>query len=120
MDDRGTRNRTVKALARATALTSVLLCAFACGSPGREGTAARGSPALRPVALPPVAGMSESVAEQMQDRYAAVERERRRGPGHGAEYAQAYGELGKVLLGANYLDAAEPALLNAATLDSSD
>ena len=57
---------------------------------------------------------------QMQDRYAEVERERKRGPGHDAEYAQAYGELGKVLLGANYLDAAEPALLNAATLDATD
>ena len=113
----------MRAIARATALTGVLLCAFACGSPGREGAAGgtvSDSPALRPVALPPVAGMSESVAEQMQDRYAAVERERKRGPGPGPEYAQAYGELGKVLLGANYLDAAEPALLNAATLDSSD
>ena len=109
--------------ARATALIGVLLCAFACGSPGREGVGGgtvSDSPGLRPVALPPVAGMSESVAEQMQDRYAAVERERTRAPGHDADYAQAYGELGKVLLGANYLDAAEPALLNAATLDSSD
>ncbi len=109
--------------ARATALIGVLLCAFACGSPGREGAGggtARESLALRPVALPPVAGMSESVAEQMQNRYASVERERTRGQGHDADYAQAYGELGKVLLGANYLDAAEPALLNAATLDSGD
>ena len=96
----------------ATALTGALLCAVACGSPARDGNAYTASdrPALRPVALPPVAGMSESVAEQMQHRYAAVERERTRAPGHDAEYAEAYGELGEVLLGASYLDAVEPAL----------
>ncbi len=106
----------------AAALTGALLWAVACGSPApdRSANTAGDRPALRPVALPPVAGMSESVAEQMQDRYAAVERERTRGPGHDAEYARAYGELGKVLLGASYLDAAEPALLNAAALDPAD
>ena len=107
----------------AAALTGVLACAVACGSPARDGdtsSTAAERPSLRPVALPPVAGMSESVAEQMQDRYAAVERESARAPGHEAEYAQAYGELGKVLLGASYLDAAEPALLNAAALDPAD
>ena len=104
-------------------LAVVLLNTVACGSPGRDGAAggtAIDAPALRPVTLPPAAGMSESVAEQMQDRYAAVERERTRAPGHDPEYAQAYGELGKVLLGANYLDAAEPALLNAAALGPTD
>ena len=107
----------------AAALSGVLACAIACGSPSRDGdtsSAATERPALRPVALPPVAGMSESVAEQMQDRYAAVEREGARAPGHDAEYARAYGELGKVLLGAAYLDAAEPAFLNAAALDPAD
>jgi tetratricopeptide (TPR) repeat protein len=64
--------------------------------------------------------MSESVAEQLQERYAATERERSRTPSNDRDHAAAYGELGKVLLGARYVDAAEPALLNAAALDPAD
>jgi tetratricopeptide (TPR) repeat protein len=99
-----------------------LLVAMACGSPARTPLPVERhrAPALRPVALPPLAGMSESVAEQMQERYAAVERERDRAPRNDHDHAQAYGELGKVLLGARYLDAAEPALANAAALDAAD
>lgn len=100
-----------------------LLFATACGSPAPDGAprnSAGEAPTLRPVALPPLTGMSESVAEQMQERYAAVERERSRSARNDRDHAQAYGELGKVLLGARYLDAAEPALVNAATLDPAD
>jgi len=118
-----TRAAALAGIVLSAALADIVLSTVACGSPGRNGAAGGTSidaPALRPVTLPPAAGMSESVADQMQDRYAAVERERTRAPGDGKAYAQAYGELGKVLLGANYLDAAEPALLNAAALDPAD
>lgn len=64
--------------------------------------------------------MAESVAEQLTERHTAVERERVRIPPDQVELARAYGELGKVLLGAKYHDAAEPALRNAASLDPAD
>lgn len=106
-----------------SAIAAALVCAIACGSPARDDApddGASGAAALRPVTLPPVGGMSEAVAEQMQERFAAVERERDRAPRNDRDHAQAYGELGTVLLGARYLDAAEPALINAATLDPAD
>jgi tetratricopeptide (TPR) repeat protein len=123
MDHGGTRNGTVSTGIPATLLAALVLGAIACGPPARNpdaADAARENAALRPVALPPVMGMNESVAEQMQERYAEVERERNRAPRDDQHYALAYGELGKVLLGANYLDAAEPAFINAAALDPAD
>src|SRR5688500_1002521 len=104
MDDAGSRNRPVRTGVRAAALVSVLLSAWACGAPGGEpatGPVWAESDALRTVPLPPPEGMSESVAEQLQERHAAVERERNRAPRRDRQYAEAYGELGKVLLGAN-------------------
>jgi tetratricopeptide (TPR) repeat protein len=101
----------------------LLLWAAACGPASRNDTGRVGAnetASLRSVTLPPIAGMTESVAEQLQERYAAVERQRTGAANNERDLAQAYGELGKVLLGARYLDAAEPSFINAASLDPAD
>src|SRR4030095_5737113 len=104
------------------AAAAAMLCLAACVAPpqGRPSTDDREVPALRPVAAPPLTGMAESVAEQIEARFDAVARERDRSPRDATPDARGYGELGMVLLGAKYFDAAEPALLNAATLDAAD
>ncbi len=104
------------------ATAAAMLLAIACGEPSqsaRDQTPAAAD-ALRAVRLPALTGMTESVAEQIQERSAAVERERDRSPRSSGDYARAHGELGKVLLGAGYQDAAEPAFMNAAALDPTD
>ncbi len=114
--------RTRRAVASFAAALLVVASA-ACSGPSR---ADPNSPSpstterLRAVSLPPLAGMTESVADQLTERQAAVEAERERTSRDDRALAEAYGELGKVLLGARYLDAAEPALRNAATLAPSD
>jgi tetratricopeptide (TPR) repeat protein len=108
--------RTRAAAAVVTTTLSVACGWLSSGSP----PPAEDQAAMRAVPLPSPAGMHESVAEQLHERYAAVERERARRPRDAREFARAYGELGKVLLGARYLDAAEPALMNAAALDATD
>lgn len=102
-------------------VTAMVLIAPACTKPeSRPPNGVATDAVLRPVHLPSLDGMAESVAEQINERHAAVERQRVRVPPDNIELARAYGELGKVLLGAKYLDAAEPALLNAATLEPAD
>ena len=98
-------------------LTVVVLAIGGCASP--EQPTASPQP-LRPVSLPPLQGMSESVAEQLSERYAVMERARAAVPQNSSDLARAFGELGKVLLGARYVDAAEPALRNASALDPAD
>jgi len=107
---------------RVLALVGAMGLSGGCGwlSPADAPPAADAPATLRAVPLPSPAGMHELVAEQIQERYAAVERERARTPRDTRALAGAYGELGTVLLGARYFDAAEPALSNAAALDATD
>ena len=107
---------------KALAAAAAIMCLAACAAQPQDRPSPddRGVPALRPVAAPPLAGMAESVAEQIEARFNAVATERDRAPRDAAAHARAYGELGMVLLGARYFDAAEPALINAATLDAAD
>jgi tetratricopeptide (TPR) repeat protein len=78
----------------------------ACGA-GNEAAA----PKLLPVTLPDLSRASETVRQQVQERYGAVQQ---------AHDAASHGELGKVLISAHYFNAAEPALLNAQTLAPDD
>lgn len=110
---------TMRQIVRAS-LTAMILIGAACSKPdSRPPTDVATDTGLRPVPLPSLEGMAESAAEQINERQAVIERQRLRVPPNNIELARAYGELGKVLLGAKYLDAAEPALLNAATLEPS-
>ncbi len=112
---------TTRQFVRVSVTAMVVVIATACTKPeSRAPKAVDADPALRPIALPSLDGMAESVAQQISERHAAVEEQRGRVPPNSLELARAYGELGKVLLGAKYVDAAEPALRNAAALDPAD
>ena len=112
---------TIRRFAPVSVTAMVFVIAAACTKPeSQPPSGVAGDAVLAPIRLPSLEGMAESVAEQISERHAAVEGERGRVPPNTIELARAYGELGKVLLGAKYLDAAEPALLNAATLEPAD
>jgi tetratricopeptide (TPR) repeat protein len=76
--------------------------------------------ALRPVALPDLSRVSPSVRLQLTDQYgvlmAAMEKSTGSSPGLGA----AYGEMGKLLMAAEFSGEAEPCYLNAQALAPGD
>lgn len=76
-------------------------------------------PGIRPVALPDISRAADSVQTQIRERYerlqGALERE-----APAAELAAEFGETGKLFTAAEYYDAAEICLLNAATLAPGD
>ena len=78
------------------------------------------APALLPVSLPDLSNAAASVRDQIQSVHAAAMR-RIEAPGTPpAEQASAYGELGKLLMAAEFGSAAEACLLNARTLAPAD
>ena len=99
---------------RAGVIGAWLLLAAACGA--RDDLA----PALRPVSLPNLSTMTESVQKQIRDAHAAVTRTTAHRQAAPSALADAYGTLGKILMAADQADAAEPCLLNAKTLAPSD
>jgi tetratricopeptide (TPR) repeat protein len=64
--------------------------------------------------------MNEAVRAQVQDRFAALSAKTAVESTPAAERAKAYGEVGEMLLAAQYFDTAERALLNARTLAPDD
>ena len=110
--------------ASAVCVSAVLLLAGACGAhDAATGTATLPSPTglgLRPVSLPDVSPMDASVRRQLLERAASL----RLKIGHpgtpGPELAIAYGEMGKLLMAAEQVDAAESCYLNAQTLAPTD
>ena len=110
--------------ASAVCVSAVLLLAGACGAhDAATGTATLPSPTglgLRPVPLPDVSPMDASVRRQLLERAASL----RLKIGHpgtpGPELAIAYGEMGKLLMAAEQVDAAESCYLNAQTLAPTD
>ncbi len=93
----------------ALALLAAAACTLAaCGPLG--GTAA---PGLQSIALPDLDGVHASVRTRLQAARTAVDTADR---GSAEERAGAYGRLGLLLMAAEYLEAAEPSLLNAARL----
>ena len=77
-------------------------------------------PGLHPVALPDMAQVGESVREQIRARYRALTEGAWRSNSRAIELGDAYGEMGKLFMAANYPDAAEASLLNAHTLVTSE
>src|SRR5262249_49594362 len=77
---------------------------------------ADGRVSLRPVSLPDLARAAAPVQAQLRDRYASLTRtvnDPRIAPG---DLASAYGEMGRLLLEAEYREQAEACLLDAETL----
>jgi tetratricopeptide (TPR) repeat protein len=72
--------------------------------------------ALKPVTLPDLSRTEPSVQQQVQEAYAALTAKSQASGTGAAVLANAYGEMGKLLMAAEYLEAAESSLLNAQTL----
>src|SRR5262249_55124175 len=72
--------------------------------------------ALKPVTLPDLSRTEPAVQQQIQEAYALLSTKSRASGTGAADLASAYGEMGKLLMAAEYLEAAEASLLNAQTL----
>jgi tetratricopeptide (TPR) repeat protein len=68
------------------------------------------------VSLPDLSGAATSVQDQIRAAHATLTRQIETPATRPAELAQAYGELGKLLMAAEFAQAAEPCLLNAQML----
>jgi tetratricopeptide (TPR) repeat protein len=82
-------------------------------------TACGRGPELRPVSLPDVSRSDRSVQLQLRELHSAV-LEKQEIRAADAELGAVYGQLGMVLQAAEYVDAAEPAYLNAQALMPDD
>jgi tetratricopeptide (TPR) repeat protein len=98
---------------------AVLLSCGQCWAASAQG--ARGEPTLLPVVLPDLSGMHESVQKQLREAYESLRtsRSKQAEPRRG-EHGEAYGELGKLLMAAKYLDVAERCFRNAQMLAPDD
>ena len=115
--------------ARAVCVCAVLLPAGACHSdnaatsPALTGTETLPPPnglGLRPVPLPDVSPMDASVRRQVLERAASLKSKMAHAGTPAPELAAAYGELGKLLMAAEQVDAAESCYLNAQALVPTD
>jgi len=77
-------------------------------------------PDLRPVSLPDLSKMTDSVQKQIREAHNSLTQASDNRATTPAVLADAYGTLGKLLMAADLPDAAEPFLLNAQTLVPSD
>ena len=102
-------------------LSAALLLGGGCTSqPGRTASNAGGTgavdSALPPVALPDTSPMEAPVRQQMAERHQALVAMVAAPGTPTADLARAYGEVGTLLMAAEYFEAAEPYLLHAQAL----
>src|SRR5947207_1029074 len=83
-------------------------------------TACTSRPALQPVLLPDLSRASKPVQDQLRERYGSLTLKMENAATPTAELGNEYGEIGKLLMAAEYRDAAEPCFLNAQALVPSD
>jgi len=102
----------------AIALFVFAVFAAACSQPKTEAIVSKAT--LRPIVLPDLSRMEKPVQEQMRAAYASLMKQLEDQTTTSAERAAAYGEMGNLLLAAEYLDAAEPCYLNAHALAAGD
>lgn len=115
------------ALLKTRAAAVVVILAVGCGS-GTSSTGARatssssdaGTPALRPILLPDLSGAAETVRAQVRERHTALTATVENPASTQSARSDAYGELGKLLLGGEYFDSAEACFLNAQMLMPSE
>jgi len=98
------------------AASLALLLAVACTSQTRTTPPA---PAAPPVSLPDLSGSEATVQRQINDRYQSLQA-LIGNHGQPSEVAQAYGDIGSLLLAADYFEVAEPFYLNAQALAPDD
>jgi tetratricopeptide (TPR) repeat protein len=96
-----------------------------CGSNTKAGTTRAGEPAapapvdrrtLRPVSLPDLSRLDAPVQKQLREGYAALTAKVGQPGISDVDLGFAYGEMGKLLMAAEYRDGAEPAFLDAEAL----
>jgi len=75
---------------------------------------------LQPVELPDLTRMAPSAQKQIRERHAALIALAQNAATPTFDLSNAYGEMGKLLMAAQYGDAAERCFLNAQTLNTSD
>jgi tetratricopeptide (TPR) repeat protein len=121
---RGGGRRTVTAIV----LCSTALTASACGSESETptststpaATTAADRRTLRPVSLPDLSRAGESVGKQLRDGYASLMATTQKPGTSDLELGNAYGEMGRLLMAAEYREAAEQCFLNAQALAPAD
>ncbi len=75
---------------------------------------------LKPVTFPEISGVSPSAQKQLRDAQSSFAAKSQNAGASDADLGSAYGELGMLLMAAEYRDAAEPYFLNAQALAPSD
>ena len=75
---------------------------------------------MRAVSLPDLSGNADSVRKQLREREASLTARMRTAGATDEELGTEYGEMGKLLMAAEYDDAAEPCFLNAQALVPGD
>jgi tetratricopeptide (TPR) repeat protein len=114
-------------LAAVVAVAAVLTLALvSCGSDVQTGASAPPDSASRPapvdrqtlraVSLPELSKLDAPVQQQLRDGYAALTAKTGNPATSDADLGFGYGEMGKLLMAAEFRDAAEPAFLNAEAL----
>jgi tetratricopeptide (TPR) repeat protein len=100
---------------------AVLLVSLSMACSGADEEATPGNrPALRPVALPDIASASSEVQARLRERHDSLTRTINDAGVSRAALADAYGDMGKLFLAAEYFDAAEASFVNASALAPSD
>jgi tetratricopeptide (TPR) repeat protein len=104
--------------------SALLLMIAACGprseSPPAPISRTDARPALISVSLPDMTGAAEPVQAKLRDRYASLTLKVDNAGTPAGDLADAYGEMGKLLVAAEYLDAAESCFANAQMLMPGD
>ena len=100
-------------------LLAATFLAGRCTSP-HGAPPAPGASGLRPISLPDLSKLVPSVQAQIRNQHAALTRTLGNRAASVIDQADAYGELGKLLMAAQLTDATEACFLNAQSLDPSD
>jgi tetratricopeptide (TPR) repeat protein len=108
---------------------ALLLTVVACSSsqdrsaasaPASSTTSRATRQTLRHVSLPNLSNTGESARNQINDRYALLMTKVDNPDASALDLASAYGELGKILMAAEYFEVAEPCFLNAQELQPTE
>jgi tetratricopeptide (TPR) repeat protein len=105
-------------------IASVGIFALACSSstdtPDTESPKTPDGRSLHAITLPDLSKVAPSVQKQIQQQHALLESKLSNRNAPARELSEAYGQMGKLLMAAEYADAAQLSFENAQTLDSSD
>ena len=102
--------------ARARARSITVVCALAVLVAGCGFSPVDRRQTLQAVSLPDVSAADASVQQQLRERYSSLTAKMQDRGTTDVDLGTAYGEMGRLLMAAEYREAAEPCLLNAEVL----